>query len=225
MRDFKIINIGGTNGIGKSTRMNVLVDYMETTFGTKPFMYDITIGKDPKVLNKQVGFTSNGYLFIGAKTQAGGWVGWDRADFSSWTKRIALFKDVFENFPEIHTIIVEGYFNNRSAQGSPKSIREQISPEISNLHYVFLYDNINEYIERTNGRTGKDRGLEWAEKSPGWKDNEVFKRFSKVYTEESEGGDKCTVLNKDESKDYFVNELFNASHEIKEEKQENFEEW
>ncbi len=214
VRNLKVINIGGTNGIGKSTRMNILVEYVKNKFKSEPFMYNITKGKDPKIINKDVGFTAGGYLFIGSKTQKGSWVGWDKADFSSWTKRIAMYKDIYENYPDIHTIIVEGYFNNRSAQGSPKAIREQISPNIANENYIFLYNNINEFIERTNGRTGKSRGLDWAENSSGWKDNAVFLKYSKLYIKENQGGDKTVILNKDEDKDYFVKELFKESYGI-----------
>jgi|SaaInl8_200m_RNA_FD_contig_81_619839_length_10764_multi_4_in_0_out_0_4 hypothetical protein len=219
VRKLNIVNIGGSNGIGKSTRMNVLVNYMEENYGKTDFEYDITKGKDPKIIHKIVGFTSNGYLFIGGKTQKGGWVGWDKADFSSWGKRIALYKDIYDNYSDIHTIVVEGYFNNRSAQGSPKAIRAGVSENAVSKNYVFLYDDIQEYIDRTNGRTGKDRGIEWAEKSSGWNDNAVFERFSKVYLEENIGEDTCTVLNKDEPKDYFVKEFFGESVEVQEYKQ------
>ncbi len=216
MRKLDIINIGGTNGIGKSTRMNILVEYAQNKFKSEPFIYDITKGKDPKIINKEVGFTADGYLFVGTKTRAGGWVGWDKADFSSWTKRIALYKDIYDNYPDIHTIIVEGYFNNRSAQGGPKAIREQVSENAVSKNYIFLYDNINEYIERTNGRTGKTRGLEWAEQSSGWADNAVFDKYSKLYIEENQGDDITVILNKDEDKDYFVKEFFNDTHSIEE---------
>lgn len=214
MREFEIINIGGSNAIGKSTRMNVLIEYMEAKFGSEPFSYDITKGKDPTIIHKEVGFTSNGFLFIGSKKKTGGWVGWDKADFSSWTKRIALYKDIYDNYPDIHTIIVEGYFNNRSAQGAPKAIREQVGENAISRNWVFLYDNIQEFIDRTNGRTGKDRGLDWAENSSGWQDNEVFKKYAKLYQEENQGKDETLIFNKDEPEDLFVQILFNENMEI-----------
>lgn len=214
MRELCIINIGGSNGIGKSTRMNVLTNYMEEKFGFTPFMYNITKGKDTEILYQEVGFTSNGYLFIGAKKKTGGWVGWDKADFSSWSKRIALFKDIYDNYPEIHTIVVEGYFNNRSIQGSPNAIRNGVGENAFSRNWIFLYDNINEFIERTNGRTGKERGIDWAEKSSGWQDNEVFRKYSKLYIEENQGKDETLIFDKDQPKDLFVQILFNTTFEL-----------
>ena len=106
---------------------------------------------------------------------------------------------------------MEGYFNNRSVAGSPHNLRENggVSKVTTLISY---YDDIEKFIERTNGRTGKERGMVWAENSPGWKDNAVFIRMMEKYQEGI--GEKDTlerVDNIDSPRDFLVTRFFNDS--------------
>ena len=209
----KIINIMGSNGIGKSTRVNVLLEYMKTKHTVNDFEYNI-IDKTGKNVRKTVGqLFSNGTLIVGKKNKANNWVSWDTADFSSWDKRISFFKDLNDNYPNVKIVIAEGYFNNKTMRASPNALRKATGCDSCSI-YVFLYDEIDEFIERCNNRTGKNRGLDWAENSAGWRDNCGTRKLIDKYKLDNDKNDIINLLGKDEPRDYFVTEFFNDNFEV-----------
>ena len=210
-----IINIMGSNAIGKSTRVNVLVEYLASKFDYTNFKYNITDESNKKVYKTIGRLYSNGYLIIGKKNKQNIWSSWDLADFSSWDKRISFFKDINDNYPNVEVIIAEGYFNNRTMRASPNSLRNETGCDNCKI-YGFIYNDISEYVERCDNRTGKIRGVEWAKQSSGWEDNKSFSNVIEKYKLENNPKDVVKSLNKDEPKDYFVKELFNDNFEIKE---------
>jgi hypothetical protein len=119
------------------------------------------------------------------------------------------------------TFIQEGYFNNASKK---MTLREMKNYGISSYKYFFfLYTEIQDYIERTNIRTGNSRNEEWAIDSRGWKTNIYNFEIMDFYIEAIKSDKNCSVysLTKDEPKDYFVTKFFNCKHKIKQ-KRTNF---
>lgn len=185
--ELRLINFMGANGVGKSTRTKVLIDYLTENFDYKEFEYEVTRkGKEAK--KEVIGLEfSNGWLVLGKFAKGGDqWVSLDAAFLSKWEHRIAFIEDISKH-AEINTLFMEGYFNNRSRQSSPDNLKEHGVNEVHIL--TAYYDDIQEFIDRTNGRTGKERGLDWAENSAGWNDNQLFDKLFKEFQPMAKDGD------------------------------------
>ncbi len=205
----KVINYMGSNGTGKSTRTKVMVDYLEKNFNFEPFYFQVTRkGFNEKL--EEIGILfENGWLVLGKHVKGGeGWVSLDAAFLSKWEQRLD-FVNQMSKLEEVSTIFMEGYFNNRSAQGGPEKFRENGAEVIHNL--VSTYDNIHQFIERTNGRTGKIRGTEWAEQSPGWKDNETIKKCERIYHEQATEADKVHNIHFESPREILVTTYFDEN--------------
>ena len=202
----KLINVMGTNGSGKSTRVDALVKYLDTKMEAKLVHMDCKNG------HKEIGRIYGDLFILGRLNNSGKWIGLDLADFCTFQSRLDLYKTISESYPEVKTFLQEGYFNN----GSKKATKETLSEYnvSSYVYYVFVYDTIEQFIERCNGRTGKSRGLEWAEKSAGWNDNKSFNGVFEFYDKLKE--EDCVVHKYDISapRDLLVRELFNDTFEI-----------
>ncbi len=201
----KVINFMGANATGKSTRTKVMVDYLKTQFGFKEFLYD-TNKKD----QQNIGYLfDNGWLILGNETKGGNsWISIDKAFFTSHDDRQAFIMDLIANY-EVEVLFMEGYFNNRSERCGPQAMRDI---GVTTTHILFsYYDNMNQYIARTNGRTGKTRGPEWAEKATGWKDNAVFEKRHKSFLNEIEFEDAVERVDIDETVEFLVQTFFDPS--------------
>jgi len=224
MGKLRVINYMGSNGVGKSTRTKVLVDYLMSEFSYEPFYYEIERkGKEPKV--EQVGLLfSNGWLVFGKFTKdRDGWVSLDTAYLSKWEHRLNFIKELSEN-DDVETVFMEGYFNNRSIQGGPEKLREYGATEVHNL-YTY-YNDIQDFIERTNGRTGKNRGLDWAENSPGWKDNEVIRKCGEAFKEQVKENDRVVQIDWQAPKEVLVKSYFDYDYvHNEEENNSGMDEW
>lgn len=207
MRKLTLINYMGANGVGKSTRTFHMVKYLQDNFESQEFQYVVSKkGQEPKEMKVGILF-ENGWLVLGSfakgKTQ---WVSLDSAIFSKWEQRLAFIKDISENYPEISTVFMEGYFNNRSKQSSPESWKDHGADYVHIL--TSYYDDIQDFIDRTNGRTGKDRGLDWAENSPGWKDNVLFKKLTDLFIPMAQDGDVVERLDIHSPKEVLIHRYF-----------------
>ena len=207
----KVINFMGANATGKSTRTKVMVDYMKEHFEYKEFLYD-TADKD----QQNIGYLfDNGWLVLGNETKDGnGWISIDKAFFTSHDARQAFIRDLDKNFGDVDTLFMEGYFNNRSERCGPKAMRE-IGVKTTDIIFSY-YDNIDEYIARTNGRTGRNRGYEWAENATGWKDNSVFEKRHKSFLNEIVGDDSVCRVDVNEDKEYLVRNYFDPDFKLSE---------
>lgn len=183
----RLINFMGANGVGKSTRTKALIDYLMDNFEYKDFEYEVT-RKGSETKTEVIGLEfSNGWLVLGKFAKGGTqWVSLDAAFLSKWEQRIEFIETISKH-PEIDTLFMEGYFNNRSRQSSPNNLKLH---GVSEVHILTAYyDDIQEFIDRTNGRTGKERGVEWALQSAGWNDNKLFDKLYHEFVQERKGDD------------------------------------
>lgn len=218
----KLINYMGSNGTGKSTRTFYLVQYLKSKYDYEVIEYLVQKkGKEPKI--EKIGYLfSNGWFIFGKESKNGTqWVSLDTGMISNWEARLNFIKDM-NTKGNIKVLFMEGYFNNRSKIASPKNIREQTS--VQSIHVLIShYDDIKDFLERTNTRTAKERGLDWAENSPGWNDNKSFVKMLELYNKEKSEDDIVKRVDINESKDYLVKTFFNENFEVQEvqEVQEN----
>ena len=211
MRELSLINILGSNATGKSTRVSYLTKWLDSHWSSEGFEYN-TVKKGLKDIGKF--YPELGLLILGGNTRKGGWVSLDRADLSSYEQKLNFYKDIAENFPQVVSILQEGYFNNRSVQGSPNNLRNW--GITSSKMYFLYYDKVEDFLERTNARSGKtERGLDWAENSPGWRDNATVQETEERYLKDcNEMLDIIKKVDINADKTYFITELFGNDFEI-----------
>ena len=205
--NMKVINLVGSNGIGKSTRMSYLVYYLEKKYGEPEIVYGEKDGK--KVI---VGRIYNNEIFIfGKVSQKGVWISLDTAAITTLTGRYAHIVDMLEK--GIKYYFLEGYFNNNSYSFFEKLIR---NPNLETHYYMFMYKTPEEFLERCNNRTGKtSRDLEWTKDAPGFKKNEEIQKLAKKINQ-SEGNFKAYELDKNAPKDLLIRDFFGEKLEIDE---------
>ena len=201
----KFINYMGSNGSGKSTRTRVLVEYLKSKYEYKELIYP-TKSKG----TRNVGYIfDNGWFILGAVTK-NSWVGFDRADFTKNSDRKEFLVEL-KNKYNIKVAFMEGYFNNRSEQMNPDELHNIGIEELCYL--VSYYDNIEEFIERTNNRTGKTRGIEWAENSSGWGDNKQFKKILESFSKKLKECDEAIRLDIYSPENILVSMFFDETFE------------
>jgi len=214
------INVLGGNASGKSTRVSCLVKWMEGKFGAPELIIHYSMKKKKETEVGRIYNTSIGKVFIlGKFNNKGKWVGLDNADFSTYDSRYEFIKFMFENY-DLRVFLQEGYFNNRGYAFTFEKVIENGSNVDEVIEVFFLYTKVEQFLERTNGRTGKERGLDWAENAPGWRDNVSQRKHLEKLFETKENGETKTILLDvpiDETKDYFIQQLFNETCECKEE--------
>ena len=165
----KYIGILGSCATGKSTRVNKLVDHLGNDYDPISYAfskndndYDLPCGR----------LYPNGLFIAGNKTKAGNWVGADGIFGKLGSKDLILeFIDII--LLEADTFLVEGYFAVGGSFLRPESMSKYVD---TFNQYYFLYDELGEYVERTEARTGnswESRGKD-PEQSAGWKSNKSF---------------------------------------------------
>ena len=193
----KVINYAGSNAVGKSTRTSELVRYLDSKFKKEAVEVDGTM----------VGNLYENDFFVVGKYRKKNllWTSLDAAFFIAWEHRIQALKQAEKMGAK--TAFMEGYFGNRW-KGAPDFLKEHGYEE--QLWLFTFYDKVEDYLERTNGRSGKNRDLEWAKNSSGWADN---KRFKDMY--ETIDQPKILIPLK-AKKDILIEILFNDKLETKE---------
>ena len=165
----KYIGILGSCATGKSTRVNKLVDHLGNDYETITYAfskndndYDLPCGR----------LYPNGLFIAGWKTKAGNWVGADGIFGKLGSKDLILeFIEII--LLEADTFLVEGYFAVGGAFLRPEALSTLFDQY---TQYYFTYRYLDEYVERTEGRTGnswESRGKDPAI-SAGWKSNKGF---------------------------------------------------
>jgi energy-coupling factor transporter ATP-binding protein EcfA2 len=198
----------GANATGKSTRFKVFVDALVEKYGGyDDYSYTFFDTKKDETRTVDIGrLFPNGYLVLGseANNQAG-WVCLDKAILSTQDMRTNFYKHVINKDHTVKHVFAEGYFNTMSPRSRPNFLRET---GFNSIDCFFLYyEQPEDYLSRTNSRAGKERGMDWAIASAGWKDNLGFGRaYIKTLRDEHDPSDDKRVfrLNNDSPKDYFV---------------------
>ena len=211
----RVINFIGANATGKSTRTKVLVDHLMENFEYEPveFTYTKRSKKEgDKVITSDVGLKfSNNWVIFGkfSGKENESWVGLDSGMCSSWDQRSAFVQKMKDD--GVDTVFFEGYFNNRSKIAGPETFRNAGADEVHIL--VSYYDDVNEFLERTNVRSGRlHRGLDWAENAPGWKDNKGIINSQKYWNEQSKEGDTVTRIDINEPREYIVHRFLDKNY-------------
>jgi hypothetical protein len=217
-----LINIYGSNATGKSTRVFYLYKYLESKYKKEPIYFEIKNKSKDTYEHGQCGYVfENGWALFGKETKDGNkWVGVDTAMLPTHEDRFKFFREVQEynkNCPyKIEHMIFEGYFNSRGPRFHPESFRKEC-PNLSGCDFIVLYyDTIEQFIERTNSRAGHVKGMDWAENSAGWRDNQDRENMFTNASENNPMNDVVLRLDINEPKDWFVRNYFNDSFELKE---------
>lgn len=204
----KLININGANATGKSTRVTTLIKYLEENFKAE------LIYKNCKNGYKEIGRIYKDYFIMGRFNKKGVWVGLDLADYSTLQSRLDLYKEISSEYPEVKYFVQEGYFNNASKNTTSDILKEY---GVNSYHYYYIiYSDIEDYIDRCNGRTGLNRDLDWAKNSAGWKNNQNLYSIMDVYDKLNEPNGNTTKVDINAPKDYFVREFFDRTFEVPE---------
>jgi hypothetical protein len=108
---------------------------------------------------------------------------------------------------EVHDkFIVEGYF----AVGGGFLRPDALAPMFDKVsQYYFLYDTLEQYVERTEGRTGRtwvERGKDPV-KSAGWRSNQTFLSGMKKAIAGCRVSDQVVKVDYTKTKYFFVNEF------------------
>lgn len=211
----RFIGLVGANATGKSTRMNILVDTLKSS-SYEEINYQVEKkGKKLNILAGRVYDIGNfGKTFIiGRKKRDGGWVG---GDHTLGKLGSIEYVETFFGFLEeigIENVICESYFANSSTMLHPVRLFKFFNKV--NIYWMFYdKDKIQQYIDRCNFRSGKDkeeRGIEWAIDSAGWRQNLQFGRTfqrTQVQADGHKGSSVRRILH-DVSERWLVNELSN----------------
>ena len=180
----------GSNATGKGTRLMAYIntlgdDYTEITYEwmKKGKLTVINSGR----------LYSNG-IFFGGRTNKDGtnWVGTDGlcgslGDMISGSNFFNWLKDTHNP----HTVITEGYFGictqvmnthrRLNKEDGGELIISELCPFDEVYTYIFLYDTLEDFVERTESRSGstwKSRGKD-PETSRGWGRNLTWQRAMK----------------------------------------------
>ena len=208
-----IINYIGSNATGKSTRVTAVVDYLEANFEVED-VYFTYIKKSKKNGDKEVTTKvgvrfSNDWVVFGKRDGSGKWIGLDTGVCSSWDQRSAFVSEM--NRLGADTILFEGYFNNRSKIAGPETFHNAGATEVHIL--ASYYDKCEDFLMRTNVRSGKlERGMDWAENAPGWKDNKGIINSQKYWNEQAKEGDSVMRIDIDEKREYIVHRFLDKDY-------------
>ena len=202
------IGILGSCATGKSTRLNMFIEYLDEVARIPYRVHDYTFVKNDEIrVIKNAGrIYDNGIYIVGNKTKAGNWVGADYT-FGKLGDKDSIHDFIDETLIALcDTFIVEGYFAVGGGFLRPDALAFMFD-RVS--QYYFLYDTLEQYVERTEGRTEKtwaERGKDPA-KSAGWKSNQSFTSGMKKSIAGCRAVDQITKVDYTKSKHYFVDEF------------------
>lgn len=220
-----LINFYGSNGTGKSTRTYWLFKFLETKYKKHPIFYKVKNKSNDTYGHGQCGWAfENGWAFLG-KERENGWIGVDTALLPTHEDRFDFFRNVasYNNqlpFTITH-VLVEGYFNSRGPKFSPDNFRKEC-PNLEKCDFIIMfYDKIEDFITRTNGRTGDNRGMDWALNSAGWRDNQDRADMLTRCLENNSMNDFVTRLDINAPRDWLIQHYFGETFDIEQTKKVN----
>jgi hypothetical protein len=199
----------GANATGKSTRVT---EYTKS-LGTADRVLDYTFEKNGEMKTiKGAGHIWGDMMVVGRPTRDGlKWVGGDHT--MGVLGSIACVEQFFIDMDElgIKTMVFEAYFGNNSSMYRP----ERLHRFFENVHhYWFLYDELQQYIDRTENRSGQtweEKGKD-AEASAGWKSNVSYFKSLAINFEQVEGTNSTVQrVAIDAPKDWLVGEMKDLS--------------
>jgi hypothetical protein len=201
------IGILGSCATGKSTRLNMFIYYLDEVARIPYQVHDYAFRKndETRVIKNAGRAYANGIYIVGNKTKAGNWVGADYT-FGKLGDKDSIYDFIDEAMSVHDKFIVEGYFAVGGGFLRPDALASRFD-KIS--QYYFLYDTLDQYVERTEGRTGKtweERGKDPV-KSAGWKSNQTFLSGMQKAIAGSRVSDQITKVDYTKSKYYFVDEF------------------
>ena len=212
---FSVINYIGSNATGKSTRVTVLVNYLESKYDVEDVEFTYT-KKSKKYGDKEVTTKvglrfSNDWVIFGKFDGSRKWIGLDTGMCSSWDQRSAFITEMKER--GVDTVVFEGYFNNRSKIAGPETFHNAGADEVHIL--ASFYDKCEDFLMRTNIRSGKlERGMDWAENAPGWKDNQGIINSQKYWNEQAKEFDTVDRVSIDAPKEYLVTRFVDGEFDV-----------
>lgn len=209
------IGILGSNATGKSTRVNALVDSKGDDYAILEYTWDSVTAKYPEGRKRTLtaGRVYGDTIILGRKSRTGNWVGTDYV-FGELGNFDAIFGFIdWLRDQGIKNVVGEGYFAMSSDRFHPDHLREKSVFKNTDL-YFFLYDTPQEYLDRTNTRTGKDfTEDDWKKEGrvgkvpTGWRSNGTFhKKFNRAKDKAVEN-DNITRVDIDADVDYFVGKI------------------
>ena len=200
----RIIFIQGSNAIGKSTRVSHLVDSLGDTWEDHHYTFNKVSKKEPTPKTTTILAGRQypcGTYIVGRPTLSGVWVGTDYA-FSQLGGGYSILKYLDTVVRAgAQTVIVEGFYGVGNLLG-PASLGQLYGTDLNKEYYFFIYDDIEQFIERTEGRSGKTwprtrvktGAIIEAENSAGWNGNSICIKREQEWREGLNEGDKVVKL-------------------------------
>lgn len=202
----KFIALLGSNATGKSTRMS---EYIRT-LGEPDTILDYPFYKnDTDQVIKCAGNVYGDMFIVGRSTRKGSWTGGDYTMGRLGSKVcIQEFLTYLES-TGVKTLVYEAFFGAASKAYRPEEIHNYF--EESHC-YWFLYDDIQDYIDRTENRSGRPWSGRDTEPfdSAGWKNNlSFFKVFDKTALEVAGTSSTVQRVPIDAPRDWLIHEMKN----------------
>ena len=178
----KLIKIIGGNATGKSTRVKQYIDSRTDSYQELSYTWNSITKKTPdgKMMTINAGrLYEDGTFVMGKETMTGNWVGTDYVLGQMGNKDAAYtFLNWLSEF-NVNTVIAEGYFAiGGGLYTLPVMEAEELFSEVE--VYAFLYATAQDYLDRTNARSGKSvTEADWEAKGtipPGWGSNLAWQR-------------------------------------------------
>jgi hypothetical protein len=219
----KIVCITGSNATGKSTRVREVVDHLDNVVCDTYSDFFYRFSKEDKKtglikyfhINAGRLYRKTGIFVLGSSSSnQAGWAGADKI-FGKMGDKNTIYTFIEELMRNCDVAIFEGYFALKSKFMRNYVLRDRFKdtiPNVQYLSYFFFYNNIDEYIERTESRSGKpwkDRpeGVNKPILSRGWEENKCMISGLRLSLENSSKLDSSKEVSIDAPKKYFVNEF------------------
>jgi len=170
----------GANATGKSTRMSEYIKTLGEPDSTLDYHFH---KKGEDLVIKGAGNFYGDMFIVGRATRKGSWAGGDYTMGKLGSKVCIQEFLTYLDSMGVKTLVYEAFFGAANSAYRPEEIHNYF--EESHC-YWFLYDDIQDYIDRTENRSGRP----WSgrDKTPfdsaGWKGNlSFFKVFDKTALE------------------------------------------
>ena len=178
-----LVKIIGGNATGKSTRLMAYVDSRTQRYQEISYTWNSITKKYPEGRIRTINagrLYDDGIFVMGKVAGTGNWVGTDYVLGEMGNKAAAYeFLHWLNDNHEVRTVFAEGYFAlGGGLYTLPPMVEEGLFEEVH--CYAFLYATAQDYLDRTNARSGKSvTEADWEVKGtipPGWGSNLAWQR-------------------------------------------------